>query len=116
MPLVRLQTNKPLTPELTKELGTELSRAVAELIGKPERYVMTIVDAGSFMSLGGEEGAAAFIEVRSIGGLSPKVNAALCERLCSVTAKLATIAPTRIYLNFVDVAATNWGQDGRTFG
>ena len=116
MPFVRLQTNESLAIDVKKKICAELSRTIAESIKKPERYVMAVIDDDAFMLHGGEGGPAAFIEVHSIGGLSPEVNQTLSERLCKVTAKLTTVAPARIFLNFVDVAATDWGHDGKTFG
>jgi hypothetical protein len=90
---------------------------VAEVIGKPEQYVQAIVHQGKdHVSVlhGGAEGPSAFVEVRSIGGLSAKVNRTLSERICALLAE-QKIPGERVYLNFVDVPATNWGHDGATF-
>jgi phenylpyruvate tautomerase PptA (4-oxalocrotonate tautomerase family) len=105
-----------LAPEGKARLCAELSRTCAETIGKPEAYVMAVVADGLAMSHGGRPGPTAFIDIRSIGGLSASVNKRLSERLCALVTKTAGIPGERIYLAFTDVAATHWGHDGGTFG
>jgi phenylpyruvate tautomerase PptA (4-oxalocrotonate tautomerase family) len=72
MPLVRLETTEKLADEARARLCAELSRTAADLIGKPETYVMAVVTDGVTMQHAGTLGSAAFIDVRSIGGLSPQ--------------------------------------------
>ena len=116
MPLVRIETNQQLDPEQRKTLCRALSRTVAEVIGKPEQYVQAIVSHDlPAMLHGGQPGAAAFVEVRSIGGLTAKVNGQLAARICALLAELGIPGP-RTYMNFIDVAAGSWGHDGTTFG
>jgi phenylpyruvate tautomerase len=116
MPLIRLQTNVSLSSEVSTGLCADLSRLCAEVIGKPEAYVVAIVDDHQTMSFGGKPGPAAFVEVRSIGGLSPTVNRSLSERICALVTSSIQVESPRVYLNFIDVAASNWGHDGGTFG
>ena len=116
MPLIALETNKPLTVAQRAELCEKLSRAAAEAIGKPEAYVQAIIRPGEpAMRHGGADGPAAFVEVRSIGGLGKKANGELSKRVCALL-EAAGIPGSRVYLNFVDVPAANWGHDGATFG
>jgi phenylpyruvate tautomerase len=116
MPLIRIDTNRQLMAEERGQLGETLSRIAAEVIGKPEAYVQTIVPThAATMRHGGADGPAAFVEVRSIGGLGPAVNRRLAERICAALAGLG-IPRDRVYLNFLDVAAADWGHDGTTFG
>ena len=116
MPLVRLETTEALAPESKARLRAELSRAGAEVIGKPEAYVMVVIADGLTMLHAGKPGPTAFVDVRSIGGLSADVNRKLAERLCALLVKSTRIPGDRIYLNFTSVAAADWGHDGSTFG
>ena len=116
MPLVRLETNERLSQNTKTTLCDELSHACAEVIGKPEAYVMSIVADDVVMQHGGEQGPAAFVEVHSIGGLSRTTNQALTQRLCTLISRATHVRNDRIYVTFTDVAATHWGQNGRTFG
>jgi phenylpyruvate tautomerase len=119
MPLVRIETNKALSPAQGEDLCRKASRLSAEAMGKAEKYVQVVLHAGPgdhvVVLHGGASGPGAFIDVRGIGGLSPKVNAALSKRLCDLLATFG-IEGTRVYLNFTDVAASSWGHDGATFG
>ena len=115
MPLLKLQTTLVIPENRRKELLTALSKAVAETIGKPEQYVMvTITQAAILMS--GNSGDAAFVDIRSIGGLSGDVNRKLAKEICKLIESFLGIAPDRVYLNFSDVEAANWGWNGSTFG
>jgi hypothetical protein len=54
--------------------------------------------------------------IRSIGGLSGDVNRKLSQQVCKLLNDSLGIPPDRVYLNFTDVGAGNWGWNGSTFG
>jgi phenylpyruvate tautomerase PptA (4-oxalocrotonate tautomerase family) len=56
------------------------------------------------------------IAIRSIGGLGGDVNRQLAQKIGSLLKESLSVPPDRIYQNFTDVAATNWGWNGDTFG
>ena len=115
MPLLRLETTVVLTDDKRKALLASLSKIVAETIGKPEQYVMlTISPAAILMS--GKPGDAALVDVRSIGGLSGDVNRRLSQKVCRLLNESLRVPQERIYLNFTQVEAGNWGWKGTTFG
>ena len=115
MPLLKLETTVVLSEDKQKALLASLSKTVAETIGKPEQYVMvTISQAAVLMS--GNPGAAAFVDVRSIGGLTANVNRKLSQKLCKVLNDSLRVPEDRVYLNFTDVEASNWRWNGSTFG
>lgn len=70
----------------------------------------------SAMLMSGKGGEAAFVDIRSIGGLSGDVNRTLSQQICKLLNDSLRIAPDRIYLNFIDIEAANWGWNGSTFG
>jgi phenylpyruvate tautomerase len=118
MPLIKVETDGPLEAKQREGLCAQLSKAAAELIGKPERYVQAMVvrlDGHGAMLHGGAPGPTAFVEVRSIGGLGPAVNRKLSQRVCTLLGEHGVPAD-RVYLNFLDVPASHWGHDGSTFG
>jgi phenylpyruvate tautomerase PptA (4-oxalocrotonate tautomerase family) len=116
MPLLKLQTTASLSDAEYEDLLARLSAAVSEGIGKSEQYVMITVNAGVAICMSGESGDAAFADIRSIGGLDPGVNSRLARAICDVLGDVPGIPSSRVYLNFTNVAATDWGWDGRTFG
>jgi phenylpyruvate tautomerase PptA (4-oxalocrotonate tautomerase family) len=116
MPFVRLDTNQRIPEEKRASLCATLSRICAETLGKPERYVISVVQDQATILQGGLPGPAAFVEVRSIGGLSPPVNEALTQAICRLLAETLSIPGTRVNVNLIDMPATHWGVDGSTFG
>lgn len=115
MPLLKLETTILPSEDKRKTLLASLSKAVAGAIEKPEQYVMvTISQAAIFMS--GKPGDAAFVDLRSIGGLSGDVNKKLSQQVCKLLTDSLGIPPDRVYLNFAEIEASNWGWNGNTFG
>ena len=115
MPLLKLETTASLSDDKRKALLVALSRIVAETIGKPEDYVMVTVSQAAIL-MSGKPGEAAFVDLRSIGGLSHDVNRQLSQKLCRLLHESLGVPESRIYLNFTEVAASNWGWKGATFG
>jgi phenylpyruvate tautomerase len=115
MPLLKLDTTVALTDDQRKTLLASLSKTLAEITGKPEEYVM--VTAGqSAMLMSGKPGDAAFVDIRGIGGLSGDVNRQLSQKVCRLLNESLGVPPNRIYLNFTEIEAGNWGWKGNTFG
>ena len=66
--------------------------------------------------MSGKAVEAAFVDIRSIGGLSGEVNRKLSQQVCNLLKESLGIAAERIYLDFTDVDAGHWGWNGGTFG
>ena len=113
--MLKLQTTAAVSPDKRKALLSSLSKTLAETIGKPEQYVMVTVDQAAIL-MSGNEGDAAFVDIRSIGGLKGDVNRKLSQQICKLLNDSIGIEPERVYLNFTDVSASNWGWKGGTFG
>src|SRR5271157_1516202 len=115
MPLLKLETTVALTEDKRQALLASLSKIVAETIGKPQQYVMVSASQAA-MQMSGTPGDAAFVDVRSIGGLTGDVNRKLSQKVCKLLSDSLGVAPNRIYLNFTEVEASHWGWNGSTFG
>lgn len=111
MPMIKLNTSV----EIPQELIGELSAIIAEIIGKPEKYVMVVVAPADLMMSGTAE-AAIYAEVKSIGGLGAVVNHEITLKVCDMLNDRLGISAERIYITFADVAADHWGWNGSTFG
>jgi len=114
MPLIKVEITEKLSEEEEADLLKALSATVAEELGKPEQYVMATVSVARVL-MSGDFGPAAFVEVRSIGGLNARVNGKMSAAICSLLSHSLAISPERVYLNFMDLSAENWGWDSRTF-
>jgi phenylpyruvate tautomerase len=115
MPLLKLETTVALADDKKQALLASLSRIVAGTVGKPEQYVMVVISPAAIL-MSGKPGGAAFVEVRSIGGLGDDVNRQLAQKIGGLLKESLGVPPDRIYLNFTDVADANWGWNGDTFG
>ncbi len=114
MPLIKVQTSAKIQDKAS--LALELSKICAQIIRKPESYVQSIVEDDAVISMGGTIIDSAFVEVKSIGGLNSSVNKELSLALCKVLEEKVKIKPSSVYINFSDVAASNWGNNSTTFG
>lgn len=117
MPLVRIVSNHPtLAPNLAQALLVEVSQCVSNLLGKPERWVMTCIDPGAAMTFGGTTDPACYVEVKNIGTLSGNVTQKLSHELCTLLSKHLDVAPNRTYIEFTNAVGHLWGHDSSTFG
>jgi phenylpyruvate tautomerase PptA (4-oxalocrotonate tautomerase family) len=115
MPLLKLETTVVLTEDKRQALLASLSKIVAETIGKPQQYIM-VTTSQAAMQMSGNSGDAAFVDIRSIGGLTSDVNRNLSQKVCKLLNDTLGIPQNRIYLNFTEVEAGHWGWNGSTFG
>ena len=112
MPLINIKTSVSDIEE-PDALLKQLSRELSVLTGKPETYVMTLLETGVPMTFSGTSDPCCYIEIKSIGAInSLKMSDIFCKLISSKTG----VAPDRIYIGFEDVAPELWGWNGRTFG
>jgi len=107
--------NIQCTREIPADVQLQLSSIVADTIGKPEQYVM-VVAGQAHVLMSGEKGDAAYVEVKSIGGLNRDVNHALTMKICDLLNDHPGIPGDRIYVTFQSVERDHWGWNGSTFG
>ncbi len=112
MPLINVKvssSNLENKDELLKALSAEL----ASLTGKPEKYIMSILDSNVPMTFSGSNDPCCYIEIKSIGALNPS---AMTKSFCDIIEAQIGIPSDRIYISFEDVPASHWGFNRNTFG
>ena len=112
LPLINLRTNLSGLDE-PEALLRKLSTALAEATGKPEAYVMTLFEANVPMTFAGSSDPCAYVEIKSIGALSPP---SMAKQFCKLIEDSIGVSKDRVYIGFDDVPAASWGWNGRTFG
>ncbi|WP_320668079.1 phenylpyruvate tautomerase MIF-related protein [Prochlorococcus sp. MIT 1307] len=112
MPLINVSVSSPEVPN-QEDFLKALSLKLSKLTGKPERYVMTVLQTNVPMTFGGSEGPCCYVEVKSIGGLEPKQ---MSNEFCQLIQMMTGISGDRIYISFEDIAPNLWGFNGQTFG
>jgi len=110
MPLLNIKCTK----ELSRELQKEISAMAALTLGKPEKYVMVIAETTNVW-MGGHEGDAAYVEVKSIGGLDREVNHELSMKICILLEDHCGIPSDRVYITFHSFERDHWGWNKETF-
>ena len=114
MPYLLINTNRDLNKDTESALLGKCSRAVAEMLGKPERFVMTSIESGITMTLGGDAAPCAYVELKSLG-LPEERSAEFSQSLCTLLGETLDIPAERIYIEFSSPARHLWGWNGATF-
>jgi phenylpyruvate tautomerase PptA (4-oxalocrotonate tautomerase family) len=114
MPLLQIQTStRSSAPAgLLKALSAELARE----LGKPESYVMVAFESDAELLFGGTPEPACFAALKNIGTFTPSQTERLSALLTQHLSSALSIAPSRIYIEFVNAQGHLWGHDGSTFG
>jgi phenylpyruvate tautomerase len=114
MPTLRILTNVPIPAEERLGLLERASHTVAEMLGKPESYVMVIVEDGRDLIFAGTPAPAAYLELKSLN--LPEIKTAHYSRtLCDLLADTLGIAPERVYIEFAAPDRHLFGWNGGTF-
>ena len=113
MPFIQVNTSSKSVVENEDLLQKDISKLVADLTGKPENYVMTMIKLDNRMTFAGSDEPCCFIQVKSIGSLNPS---SMSRSLCDLIASKTNINMNRVYIEFIDVKSSNWGFNGSTFG
>ncbi len=112
MPFIQINTSSKSEVD-SDFLQKEISKKIADLTGKSENYVMTMIQSNTQMSFAGSDEPCCFIKVKSIGSLNPSL---MSKSLCELIASKTNIKANRIYVEFIDVKASHWGYNSSTFG
>lgn len=115
MPLLKIQLTEELSAEKKASMHTRLCEIVSNVFSKPVSYIMVIIEQAD-ISMAGKCGNAAFIELRSIGGITSKNTGAFSEMVTHYVKNETGIPAERIYINFSDIPGSLWGWNGSTFG
>lgn len=115
MPYLNIQTNVSIDDDALDTLLKKSSALTAELLGKPEEFIMIACKDEVPMLFAGHDGPTAFLELKSIG-LQPDKTKLLSKELCALVEGELSIPSDRVYVKFNDAQRTMWGWKGDTFG
>ncbi len=114
MPLLTIETNQSAAGEQRQQLLKAASTLVAELLHKPEQYVMVRYTHNPHMLFAGDTQPLAYLELKSIDlaeSTSPELSAALCKLMETQLG----IAKNRTYIEFANAPRHMWGWNAGTF-
>lgn len=114
MPLLRITTNITPDEDSRQAFCQTASQAVADMLGKPERYVMVAFDSSADMRFAASSEPCAYLELKSIG-LPEDRTASFSETLCTLVTDRLGIPADRIYIEFANAGRSLWGWNSGTF-
>ena len=110
MPYINVSTSVKI--EDKKKLLEEISILISSLTNKSKRFVMAKLEDNSIMYFE-DRSPCCFLEIRSIGSLNPSK---MTKPISDFVFEKMGIPIDKIYISFVDVPASMWAWNGRTFG
>jgi phenylpyruvate tautomerase PptA (4-oxalocrotonate tautomerase family) len=117
MPLIKVQTSvETPEPAAVEGLLKILSAKLAQYLSKPESYVMTVFEPNVAMTFAGTVEPVGYVEVKSIGSMSPAQTKAMSQDFCQVINEKLGVPANRIYIEFADAKGAMWGWNSSTFG
>ena len=109
MPYINVSTSAKVKDKI--KLLEEFSILISSLTNKSKRFVMAKLDDNSKMYFE-DESPCCFLEIKSIGALNPSE---MAKPISDFIYEKMGIPINKIYVSFVDVPASMWGWNGRTF-
>jgi len=112
MPFIKVETNVKAVQ--AAETAKAISSLAAEILGKPEQYVLAIFEDGKTLLHGGTADPAAYVTLDSIGlpdDRTPELSASICSFLESALG----VPADRVYIAFGNIERHLFGWNGKTF-
>ena len=114
MPYLLVQTNLSIDAEESQKLIQNASKLVAEILGKPESYVMVTIQDSTQMMFAGDSQPLAYLQLKSFG-LPESSTTEFSSVLCNLINRELGIASERIYIEFSSPDRHMWGWNNKTF-
>ncbi|KAI9154561.1 hypothetical protein LWI28_028103 [Acer negundo] len=105
MPCLYISTNVNLDAVDIDPVFSDATKAVADIIGKPEHFVMVVLKGSVPISFNGNKEPAAYAEIVSMGGINREVKRKLIATIGSVLQAKLSIPKTRFFLKVYDTTA-----------
>ena len=112
MPLLELSTNTNIDDAAS--IAKQASALTADILGKPESYVMVKIMPQQKLIFAGTDEPAAHVKLKSLG-LPENETADLSAKICDFISAELGINSARIYIEFSSPQRHMWGWDGKTF-
>ena len=112
MPVLHITTNQSIDDADT--LAKQASGLVAEMLGKPEGYVMVSTNGSAGLVFAGSSDPCAHLVLKSLG-LPESETGTYSEKLCSFIEQQLGVPPSRIYIEFASPDRHMFGWNNSTF-
>ena len=112
MPVLQITTN--VTIDNSDTLAKQASKLAAEMLGKPESYVMVSISGAADLIFAGSSDPCAHLMLKSLG-LPESETSAYSEKLCSFVERQLGVTPSRTYIEFINPERHMFGWNSGTF-
>ena len=112
MPVLQITTN--VTIDNADALAKQASKLAAEILGKPESYVMVSINGAAELIFAGSNDPCAHLMLKSLG-LPESETRTYSEKLCGFIEQQLGVSPSRTYIEFSNPERHMFGWDNRTF-
>jgi phenylpyruvate tautomerase PptA (4-oxalocrotonate tautomerase family) len=112
MPVLQLTTNATIDDKVA--LAKQASTMVAEILGKPESYVMVQINDDAGLIFAGSTDPCAHLTLKSLG-LHESKTRDYSEKICGFIEQQVGVSPSRIYIEFVSPERHMFGWNSGTF-
>lgn len=113
MPFIELKTNVAVADSAKAELSRLLGREIALIPGKSERWLMTSIEDGLYMTFAGSDAPCVIASVCIFGGAAEEAYEKLTASLCEKLGDALGVPPDRIYVKYSEYS--EWGWNGGNF-
>ena len=114
MPYFNITTNIKLNTSETETFLGKASAFSANILKKPEQYIMVTVSSHSSMMFNKVTSPAAYVELKSIG-LQKDKTGDLSKQICRFLEAELEISPDRVYIDFFNIDGKMFGWNKTTF-
>ena len=114
MPYFSIVTNQSIDRTANQQLLKKTSAFIAELLGKPESYVMISIQPETPLIFGGSDEPAALVRLKSIN-LPVDRCPELSEKICNLIEQELGVPQDRVFIDFKDLERNMFGWNGKTF-
>lgn len=111
MPVLSIESNRPLLGDNSLKI---ISSAIAQMLGKPENYVLVKYAHNPDMLFAGTNEALAFLELKSLG-LPIDKTTAFSSALAALIQEELGVSSERVYIEFSSPERHMFGWNGGTF-
>ncbi len=112
MPVLQITTN--VTIGDADALSKQASSLVAEILGKPESYVMVNINGNTDLIFAGTNEPCAHLMLKSLG-LPESETKAYSDKLCAFIEQQLGVSPSRTYIEFINPERHMFGWNSGTF-
>lgn len=114
MPYISTKTNVSISKEKEQELKVLLGKAIENIPGKTERWLMlSFEDNCRLWFRGNADEPIAYIEVKLFGKAQPSAYKAMTEAICDIVEGELNVPSSNIYVKYEEVST--WGWNGGNF-